>query len=114
MVTTETFFHALWAAGPAAEAVDVGHELGANFAVYWPGSLGDSVQGAIDETESLRWYAGALNAACDRDIEVAAKKGRATLKHCLEAKPFETQAEILRPTSDAMLAFIASGFADAA
>ena len=123
MVTTETFHHAVWAASPAAEApevrdyaafrvkntVDIGHELGAGFAVYWPGSLGYYVQGAIDETDTLRWYAEALNAACDRDIEVAAKKGRPTLKHCLEAKPFEPQAEILLPTSDAMLAFIASG-----
>jgi len=123
MVTTETFHHAVWAASPAAEApgvreyakyrvrntVDIGHELGAQFAVYWPGSLGYYVQGAIDETDSLRWYAEAINAACDRDIEVASKKGRPTLKHCLEAKPFEPQAEILLPTSDAMLAFIASG-----
>src|SRR5499427_2057628 len=123
MVTTETFHHAVWAASPAAEApevreyaayrvkntVDIGHELGASFAVYWPGSLGYYVQGAIEETETLRWYAEALNAACDRDIEVAKKKGRPTLKHCLEAKPFEPQAEILLPTSDAMLAFIASG-----
>jgi len=123
MVTTETFYHAVWAASPAAEApavreyakfrvqntVEVGHELGAGFAVYWPGSLGYYVQGAIDEMDTLRWYAEALNAACDRDIEVAAKKGRPTLKHCLEAKPFEPQAEILLPTSDAMLAFIASG-----
>ena len=123
MVTTETFHHAVWAGGPAAEApnvreyakfrvrntVDMGHELGANFAVYWPGSLGYYVQGAIDELDSLRWYADALNAACDRDIEMAAKYKRATLKHCLEAKPFEPQAEILLPTSDAMLAFIASG-----
>jgi xylose isomerase len=123
MVTTETFHHAVWAASPAAEApgvreyakyrvrntVDIGHELGAQFAVYWPGSLGYYVQGAIDETDSLRWYADAINAACDRDIEVASKKARPTLKHCLEAKPFEPQAEILLPTSDAMLAFIASG-----
>jgi xylose isomerase len=123
MVTTETFFHAVWAGGPAAEApavreyakfrvrntVEIGHELGASFAVYWPGSLGYYVQGAIDETESLRWYAAALNAACEHDIEVARAKGRPTLKHCLEAKPFEPQAEILLPTSDAMLAFIASG-----
>ncbi len=123
MVTAETFHHAVWAASPAAEApevreyakfrvqntVDIGHELGAAFAVYWPGSLGYYVQGAIDETASLRWYADAINAACARDIEVAAKKGRSTLKHCLEAKPFEPQAEILLPTSDAMLAFIASG-----
>ncbi len=35
--------------------------------------------------------------------------GRNTLKHCLEAKPFEPQAEILLPTSDAMLGFIGSG-----
>jgi xylose isomerase len=123
MVTTETFHHAVWAASPAAEApevreyaafrvkntVDIGHELGASYAVYWPGSLGYYVQGAIDETDTLKWYAGSLNAACERDIEAAKKKGRPTLKHCLEAKPFEPQAEILLPTSDAMLAFIASG-----
>lgn len=123
MVTTETFFHAVWAASPAAESpqvreyaafrvkntVDVGHELGAQFAVYWPGSLGYYTQGAVEETETLRWYAGALNAACEHDIEIAKKKNRPTLKHCLEAKPFEPQAEILLPTSDAMLAFISSG-----
>src|SRR5579885_2406418 len=123
MVTTETFYHAVWAASPAAESasvrdyaafrvrntVEIGHELGAQYAVYWPGSLGYYVQGAIDETETLQWYAAALNAACERDIEVARRRGRPTLKHCLEAKPFEPQAEILLPTSDAMLAFIASG-----
>lgn len=123
MVTTETFFHAVWAASPAAEApevreyaafrvrntVEIGHELGASFAVYWPGSLGYYIQGAVEETQTLRWYAEALDAACERDIEIAAQKQRPTLKHCLEAKPFEPQAEILLPTSDAMLAFIASG-----
>lgn len=123
MVTTETFFHEVFAAGPAAESpeirqyaafrvrntVDIGHDLGAQFAVYWPGSLGYSVQGAIDETQSLCWYADALNAACDHDIEIARQKNRPTLKHCLEAKPFEPAAEILLPTSDAMLAFISSG-----
>lgn len=123
MVTTETFYNAVFAAGPAPEApevreytafrvrntVDIGHELGARYAVYWPGSLGYFVQGSIDEIQTLRWYAEALDAACERDIEVAGQKNRATLKHCLEAKPFEPQAEILLPTSDAMLAFIASG-----
>ena len=123
MVTTETFHHAVWAASPAAEApevreyaafrvcntVEIGHDLGASFAVYWPGSLGYYVQGAIDEMDTLRWYAGTLNAACARDIQVARQKNRPTLKHCLEAKPFEPQAEILLPTSDAMMAFIASG-----
>lgn len=123
MVTTETFYHAVFAAGPAPEApevreyaafrvrntVDIGHELGAHYAVYWPGSLGYFTQGSIDEIQTLGWYAAALNAACERDIEVAKRKGRDTLKHCLEAKPFEPQAEILLPTSDAMLAFISSG-----
>jgi xylose isomerase len=123
MVTTETFFHAVWAASPAAESpqvreyaafrvkntVDLGHELGAQFAVYWPGSLGYYTQGAVEETETLKWYADALNAACEHDIQTARKKNRPTLKHCLEAKPFEPQAEILLPTSDAMLAFISSG-----
>lgn len=123
MVTTETFHHAVFAAGPAAESpavreyakfrvkntVDIGHTLGAQFAVYWPGSLGYQVQGAVEETETLKWYAEALNAACEHDIEVARAKGRPTLKHCMEAKPFEPAAEILLPTSDAMLGFIASG-----
>lgn len=123
MVTTETFFHEVWAAGPAAEApevreyanfrlkntVKIGHELGASYVVYWPGSLGYSVQGAIDETQTLKWFAGALNAVCEADIEMAKHRGRPTMKHCLEAKPFEPQAEILLPTSDAMLGFINSG-----
>src|SRR5215475_10225404 len=123
MVTTETFYNAVFAAGPAAESpevreyaafrvrntVDIGHELGARYAVYWPGSLGYYVQGSIDEIQTLRWYADGLNAACERDIEVARQKNRPTLKHCMEAKPFEPQGEILLPTSDAMLAFISSG-----
>lgn len=123
MVTAETFHHAVWAGSPAAESphvreyakfrlrntVAIGHELEAQFAVYWPGSLGYYVQGAIEETQTLRWYADGLNAACEADIEIAKKKGRPTLKHCMEAKPFEPQAEILLPTSDAMLAFISSG-----
>ena len=83
MVTAETFHHAVWAASPAAEApqvrdyaafrventVRIGHDLEAQFAVYWPGSLGYYVQGAIDETQTLRWYADALNAACEADIK---------------------------------------------
>ena len=123
MVTTETFFHKVFAASPAAEApeirqyaafrvkntVEMAHELGAQFTVYWPGTLGYYVQGAVEETQTLRWYAEALNAATAHDIEVARRKTRPVLKHCLEAKPFEPQAEILLPTCDAMLAFIASG-----
>jgi xylose isomerase len=123
MVTTETFFHPVFAASGAAESpqiraytefrvrntVRIGHELGAEFAVYWPGTLGYQVQGAVDEVKMLERYADGLNAACDEDIEVAKRKGRSTLKHCLEAKPFEPAAQILLPSSDAMLAFISSG-----
>lgn len=123
MVTTETFHHAVFAASPAAEApevreyakwrltntVKIGHDLGARFAVYWPGSLGYQVQGAIEETNTLRWYADGLNAACEADIAIARERGRQTMKHCLEAKPFEPAAQILLPSSDAMLAFIYSG-----
>jgi xylose isomerase len=123
MVTAETFHHAVWAASPAAESPDVreygkrrlantvqiGHELGAGYCVYWPGSLGYFVQGAVEETETLRWFADAINAACEADIDTAKKYQRGTMKHCLEPKPFEPQAEILLPTSDAMLAFIFSG-----
>jgi len=123
MVTCETFHHPVWAASGAAEApevrayaarrlqntVEIGHELGAQFAVYWPGTLGYMIQGAIDETQTLHWFADGLNAACEKDIEVADAKGRSTLKHCLEAKPFEPQAQIILPSSDAMMAFIESG-----
>ncbi len=123
MVTTETFHHPVWAASSAAESPDVrayaarrvsntvaiGHELGAQYAVYWPGTLGYYVQGAIDEVQTLRWFADGINAACEADIEIAKKYNRPTLKHALEAKPFEPQAEILLPTSDAMLALIFSG-----
>jgi xylose isomerase len=123
MVTTETFHHAVWAAGPAAESsavreyaklrlentVSIGHQLGAQFCVYWPGSLGYYTQGGIDEAQTLRWYAEGINFACEADIRLAKQHNRPTLKHCMEAKPFEPQAEILLPTSDAMLAFISSG-----
>ncbi len=123
MVTCETFHHAVWAASAAAEApevrqyaarrlqnvVDIGHDLGAQFAVYWPGTLGYMIQGAIDETQTLRWFADGINAACERDIQVAKEKGRPALKHCLEAKPFEPQGQIILPTTDSMLAFISSG-----
>ncbi len=78
----------VFSAGPAPESpevrdyvafrvwnnVDIGHEFGAQFAVYWPGSLGYFTQGAIDEMQTLRWYADALNAACERDIEVAKRR----------------------------------------
>ncbi len=123
MVTTETFHHPVWAAGPAAESPEVreyakrrlantvalGHELEAQFCVYWPGMLGYYIAGAVEETQTLRWFADGINAACEADIDLAKKKGRPTLKHCMEAKPFEPQGEILLPTSDAMLAFIFSG-----
>ncbi len=123
MVTTETFYSPVWAAGPAAESpavreyatnrlintVGIGHELGAQYCVYWPGMLGYYVQGVVDEPQTLRWFADSLNAALDADVEMAEKNKRAPMKHCLEAKPFEPQGEILLPTSDAMLAFIFSG-----
>jgi xylose isomerase len=77
MVTCETFFHAVWSAGPAAESpavrsyaservrnvVRIGQELGARFAVYWPGTLGYLMQGVIDEPQSLKWFAEVLNSA---------------------------------------------------
>lgn len=123
MVTTETFHHAVFASGPASESpevreyakfrmantVEIGHELGAEFAVYWPGSLGYFTQGAVEETQTLTWYAEGMNHACEADIRIAKAKGCPTLKHCMEAKPFEPQGEILLPTSDAMLTWINSG-----
>ncbi len=123
MVTCETFHHPVWAASAAAEApevrqyaarrlqnmVEIGHRLGAQFVVYWPGTLGYMTQGAMEETQTLRWFADGLNAACEKDIELAESNGRSTMKHCLEAKPFEPMSQIILPSSDAMLAFISSG-----
>ena len=74
MVTTETFHHAVFAASPAAESpeireyaawrvcntVEIGHELGAEFAVYWPGSLGYQIQGAVEETQTLQVVCGSV------------------------------------------------------
>ena len=93
-----------------ANTVEIGHELGAKFAVYWPGSLGYYMQGAGGRDRD----AALVCRSAERGLRAryrggAPAKGRPTLKHCLEAKPFEPQAEILLPTSDAMLAFIASG-----
>ena len=89
--------------------VHVGHELGAEFVVYWPGTLGYMMQGVIDEPQTLRWFAEALNSACEEDIRLAKKNNKPTLKHCLEAKPFEPQAELILPTTDSMIGFIRSG-----
>ena len=123
MVTGETFFSPVWAASPAGEqpevrayaaqrlenVVGIGHRLGAQFVVYWPGTLGYQIQGAVDETVMLKRYADLINAACEKDLSLAQSSRTSTLRHCLEAKPFEPQAELLLPTTDAMLGFIHSG-----
>ena len=123
MVTGETFFSPVWAASPAGEqpevrayaarrlenVVNIGHKLGARFVVYWPGTLGYQFQGIVDETVMLKRYADLINAACEKDLTVAQGNGGSTLRHCLEAKPFEPQAELVLPTTDAMLGFIRSG-----
>lgn len=123
MITGETFFSPVWAASPAGEqpevrayaarrlenVVNMGHKLGARFVVYWPGTLGYLFQGIVDETVMLKRYADLINAACEKDLSVAKATGGSTLRHCLEAKPFEPQAELVLPTTDAMLGFIRSG-----
>ena len=123
MVTGETFFSPVWAASPAGEqpevrayaarrlenVVNIGHKLGARFVVYWPGTLGYLFQGIVDETVMLKRYADLINAACEKDLSFAHATGDSTMRHCLEAKPFEPQAELVLPTTDAMLGFIRSG-----
>jgi xylose isomerase len=123
MVTGETFFSPVWAGSPAGEqpevrayaakrlenVVEIGHKLGAQFVVYWPGTLGYQIQGIVDETVMIKRYADGLNAACEKDIAVAKESGKPTMRHCLEAKPFEPQAELILPTTDAMINFINSG-----
>lgn len=123
MVTGNTFFDPVWAASPAGEqpevrayarerlenVVEIAHKLGAQFIVYWPGTLGYQLQGVIDETRMLKRYAEEINAACDKDLVLSHAMGREPMRHCLEAKPFEPQAESILPTTDAMLTFINSG-----
>lgn len=123
MVTGNTFFDPVWAASPASEqaeiracacerlenVVAIAHNLGAQFIVYWPGTLGYQLQGIVDETRMLKWYAEEINAACEKDLALSRATGRSPMRHCLEAKPFEPQAEIILPTTDAMLTFINSG-----
>lgn len=123
MVTGNTFFDPVWAASPASEqpevracarerlenVVEIAHKLGAQFIVYWPGTLGYQLQGIVDETQMLKWYAEEINAACEKDLALSREMGRRPMRHCLEAKPFEPQAEIILPTTDAMLTFINSG-----
>ncbi len=123
MVTGETFYHPVWAASPAAEqpevrdyarrrlenVVEIGHKLGAQFIVYWPGTLGYQFQGVVEETRMLKRYAEEINAACEKDLSVSRAAAASPMRHCLEAKPFEPQAELILPTTDAMLTFINSG-----
>ena len=66
------------------------------------------MQGVIDEPQSLKWFAEVLNSACDEDILIANETNQPTLKHCLEAK-HQAAAEMILPTTDAMLGFIQSG-----
>ena len=126
VVTCEAFFHPVFVASATAEAsevrqhaarrlensLDIGHELGAEFAGDWSGTLSYVVQGAIDETDTLRWFADGLNATCPRDVQLARQRGHPTLKHCLEAKPFDPLAQIMLASGDAMLAFISSRLPD--
>lgn len=123
MVTGETFFNPVWAGSPAGEqpevrayaarrlenVVEIGHRLRAQFVVYWPGTLGYQFQGIVDETVMLKRYADLINVACEKDLSVSRTGGTAAMRHCLEAKPFEPQAELVLPTTDAMLGFIGSG-----
>lgn len=123
MVTGETFYHPVWAASPAGEqpevrayarkrlenVVEMAHVLRAQFIVYWPGTLGYQVQGAVDETVMLERYADEVNAACEKDLAISREQSTSPMRHCLEAKPFEPQAELILPTTDAMLTFINSG-----
>ncbi len=123
MVTGETFYDPVWAGSPAGEqpevrayakrrlqnVVEMGHKLGAQFIVYWPGTLGYQFQGVVDEARMLERYAEEINAACEKDLAVSRAAATSPMRHCLEAKPFEPQAELLLPTTDAMLTFINSG-----
>ena len=90
--------------------VDIGHELGARVRRLLAGIAGLLCAGRDRRNPDAALVCrSAQRRLRARYRGARAKRNRPTLKHCLEAKPFEPQAEILLPTSDAMLAFIASG-----
>ena len=57
--------------------VRIGHELGAQFAVYWPGSLGYYVQGAMEESQILELVCGRAECSLRRRHEGGGGEGAA-------------------------------------
>ena len=109
MVTTETFHHAVWAASPAAEqpevreyakfrvsnTVDIGHRTGRDASRFIGRDRSATTRKA--RSRRRRCCAGMPTRSTRPASTISRspkKHNRPTLKHCLEAKPFEPQAEI--------------------
>jgi xylose isomerase len=85
----------------AADAIDLGAELGAQIFVLWGGREGCEVDAAKSVGAALDRYAEAVNLLCDYAIERGYK-----LRIALEPKPNEPRGDILLPTVGHALAFI--------
>jgi xylose isomerase len=85
----------------AADAIDLGAELGAEIFVLWGGREGCEVDAAKPIGAALDRYAEAVNLLCDYAIEQGYH-----LRIALEPKPNEPRGDILLPTVGHALAFI--------
>ena len=85
----------------AADAIDLGAELGAEIFVLWGGREGCEVDAAKPIGAALDRYAEAVNLLCDYAIEQSYH-----LRIALEPKPNEPRGDILLPTVGHALAFI--------
>jgi xylose isomerase len=85
----------------AADAIDLGAELGAEIFVLWGGREGCEVDAAKPISAALDRYAEAVNLLCDYAIEQSYH-----LRIALEPKPNEPRGDLLLPTVGHALAFI--------
>ncbi len=118
MATTNLFYHPIFKDGAftsndpkvrsyalrkTMDAIDLGHELGAQIYVFWGGREGAEVDAARDPRDAIKWMRECMNFLCEYAIHNKYK-----MKFALEAKPNEPRADIYLPTTGAMLGFIAT------
>jgi xylose isomerase len=116
MATTNLFYHPIFKDGAftandakvrsyalrkTMDAIDLGHELGAQVYVFWGGREGAEVDAARDPRDALKWLRECLDFLCEYVMD-----NRYGMKFALEAKPNEPRGDIYLPTTGSMLAFI--------
>src|SRR5512135_859060 len=116
MATTNLFYHPIFKDGAftandqevrkyamrkTMDAIDLGHELGADVYVFWGGREGAEVDACRDPRDAIKRFRECLNFLCEYVID-----NGYGMKFALEAKPNEPRGDIYLPTTGAMLAFI--------